>query len=182
MKSETKCLSLLFLISVIVIVLIFYVILSNNIDDIEADIVNIESNDEGILITDKEHKISDTDILLTKSISVTFIKDTTRLSNSEKSFDALDEFIDIAKTLDNAIIEISGNTDSNSDSDSEDEYNIKLSKQRADAIKQYFISNGISADRIITVGNGSDNPIVDNDTEEHRAMNRRVDISFKIIE
>lgn len=42
--------------------------------------------------------------------------------------------------------------------------------------------NGISADRIVTVGNGSSNPVVDNDTEEHRAMNRRTDVSFKIIE
>lgn len=31
-------------------------------------------------------------------------------------------------------------------------------------------------------GNGSSNPIVKNDTEEHRAMNRRTDVSFKIIE
>ena len=42
--------------------------------------------------------------------------------------------------------------------------------------------NGISADRIVTVGNGSSNPIVKNDTEKHRAMNRRTDVSFKIIE
>ena len=47
---------------------------------------------------------------------------------------------------------------------------------------QYFIANGISADRIIVVGNGSSNPIVENDTEEHRAMNRRTDVSFKCIE
>ena len=42
--------------------------------------------------------------------------------------------------------------------------------------------NGISADRIVTVGNGPSNPVVENDTEEHRAMNRRTDVSFKIIE
>lgn len=42
--------------------------------------------------------------------------------------------------------------------------------------------NGISADRIVVVGNGSGNPIVENDTEEHRAMNRRTDVSFKCIE
>ena len=42
--------------------------------------------------------------------------------------------------------------------------------------------NGIDADRIVTVGNGSSKPVVKNDTEEHRAMNRRTDISFKMIE
>ena len=45
-----------------------------------------------------------------------------------------------------------------------------------------IIMNGISADRIVTVGNGSANPVVDNDTEEHREMNRCTDVSFKIIE
>ena len=57
-----------------------------------------------------------------------------------------------------------------------------LSQQRAETVKQYFVLNGISADRIITVGNGSSKPMVDNDTEEHKAMNRRTDVSFKCIE
>lgn len=111
-----------------------------------------------------------------------FIKNTAKFSDSESASAELDKFIDIAKILDGAIIEIAGNTDPNPNSDPKDEYNIKLSKQRAEAVKQYFIMNGISADRIVTVGNGSSNPVVDNDTEEHRAMNRRTDVSFKIIE
>ncbi|WP_103242787.1 OmpA family protein [Acetatifactor muris] len=94
----------------------------------------------------------------------------------------LNKFIDIAKVLDGAIIEIAGNTDPNPNSDPLDEYNTKLSLQRAEAVKNYFIMNGISADRIVVVGNGSSNPIVENDTEEHRAMNRRTDVSFKIVE
>ena len=57
-----------------------------------------------------------------------------------------------------------------------------LSQQRAETVKQYFILNGIPANRIIAVGNGSSNPVVENDTEEHRAMNRRTDVSFKIVE
>lgn len=84
--------------------------------------------------------------------------------------------------LDGTIIQIEGNTDPNPNTDPTDEANIMLSKQRAETVKQYFIANGISADRIIVVGNGSSNPIVENDTEEHRAMNRRTDVSFKCIE
>ena len=42
--------------------------------------------------------------------------------------------------------------------------------------------NGIDANRIITVGNGSSNPVAPNDTEENKALNRRTDVSFKIIE
>lgn len=131
---------------------------------------------------ENKQEIADTEALLGGTASVTFIKNTAKFSDTETASAELDKFIDIAKILDGAIIEIAGNTDPNPNSDPKDEYNIKLSKQRAEAVKQYFIMNGISADRIVTVGNGSSNPVVDNDTEEHRAMNRRTDVSFKIIE
>ena len=104
------------------------------------------------------------------------------LSDSAAASTELDKFIGIAKVLDGAIIEIAGNTDPNPDSDPLDEYNKKLSLQRAETVKNYFIMNGIDNNRIVVVGNGSSNPIVENDTEEHRAMNRRTDVSFKIIE
>lgn len=42
--------------------------------------------------------------------------------------------------------------------------------------------NEIDPTRIIAQGNGSSKPMYDNDTEEHRALNRRTDVSFKIIE
>ena len=126
--------------------------------------------------------IADTEALLGGTASVTFIKNTSKFSDTEKASEELDKFIDIAKILDGTIIEIAGNTDPNPNSDPQDEYNKKLSAQRAEAVKNYFIMNGISADRIVTVGNGSSNPVVENDTEEHRAMNRRTDVSFKIIE
>ena len=96
--------------------------------------------------------------------------------------ETLNEFIEIAKVLDGTIIEIAGNTDPNPTSDPEDVANKLLSENRAETVKQYFVMNGIDANRIITVGNGSSNPIVENDTEEHRAMNRRTDVSFKCIE
>lgn len=88
----------------------------------------------------------------------------------------------MAKVLDGAIIEIAGNTDPNPNSDPKDTYNKKLSLQRAETVKKYFTVNGFSADRIVVIGNGSKHPVVKNDTEAHRAMNRRTDVSFKIIE
>ena len=126
--------------------------------------------------------IVETEALLGGSASVTFVKNTAKFDDSASASTELNKFIDIAKVLDGAIIEIAGNTDPNPNSDPLDEYNTKLSLQRAEAVKNYFIMNGISADRIVVVGNGSSNPIVENDTEEHRAMNRRTDVSFKIIE
>ena len=70
----------------------------------------------------------------------------------------------------------------NPNTDPQNEYNKKLSAQHVEAVKNYFIMNGISTDRIVTVGNDSSNPVVENDTEEYRVMNRRTDVSFKIIE
>ena len=135
-----------------------------------------------VVTEENQEEVINAEALLTKSTSVTFVINTAKFSDSAEASEALNEFIDIAKVLDGAIIEIAGNTDPNPASDPLDEYNIKLSKQRAEAVKNYFVMNGISPDRIVAVGNGSSKPVVENDTEEHRAMNRRTDVSFKIIE
>lgn len=155
--------------------------IQNIASEFSATEVSVDTEKTKVTEENKQ-EIADTEALLGGTASVTFIKNTAKFSDSEAASAELDKFIDIAKILDGAIIEIAGNTDPNPDSDPKDEYNIKLSKQRAEAVKQYFIMNGISADRIVTVGNGSSNPVVDNDTEEHRAMNRRTNVSFKIIE
>ena len=141
------------------------------------------SNTNTVKVTeDNKKEIQDTEALLQGKASVTFIQNTAKFSDSAAASKELNKFIDIAKVLDGAIIEIAGNTDPNPESDPEDEYNQKLSLQRAEAVKNYFVMNGISNGRIVVVGNGSSNPVVDNDTDEHRAMNRRTDVSFKIIE
>lgn len=102
--------------------------------------------------------------------------------NTRWATDTLNDFIATAKVLDGAIIEIAGNTDADPETDPTDELNKKLSEQRAETVKKFFVMNGIDASRIVTVGNGSSNPIVPNDTPEHEAMNRRTDVSFKLIE
>lgn len=141
------------------------------------------SNTNVVTVTEENKQtIAETEALLGGKASVTFVINTSKFSDPGAAAEELDEFISIAKVLDGAIIEIAGNTDPNPASDPTDEYNVKLSWQRAEAVKNYFIMNGISADRIVTVGNGSGNPIVENDTDEHKAMNRRTDVSFKIIE
>lgn len=72
-------------------------------------------------------------------------------------------------------IEISGHTDNVGDK----EYNQKLSVQRAKAVVDYLINNGISSSRLSYVGFGFAKPIASNDTEEGRKQNRRSE--FKII-
>lgn len=150
----------------------------------EASIVNNASDNEPkvVVTEDNKQEILDTTALLTKSASVNFIINTAKFTDTSEASQTLNDFIDVAKMLDGTTIQIEGNTDPNPKTDPDDIANKMLSQQRAETVKQYFIANGISADRIIVVGNGSSNPIVENDTEEHRAMNRRTDVSFKCIE
>lgn len=141
-----------------------------------------DKQNNGATTEEQINAVLDAQSLLKKAASVNFIVNTSKFSDSTSATKTLDEFIKIAKVLDGTIIEIAGNTDPNPTSDPTDEYNIKLSKQRANAVKQYFVMNGISADRIVTVGNGSKNPVADNSTKEGKAANRRTDVSFKCIE
>lgn len=152
-----------------------------SLEDEFSSLSNESTNTVKVTEENKEDVI-DAQALLTKSASVNFVINTAKFTDSAEASKALDDFIDVAKVLDGTIIQIEGNTDPNPDIDPDDTANKMLSKQRAETVKQYFIANGISADRIIVVGNGSSKPIIDNDTEEHKAMNRRTDVYFKIIE
>jgi len=53
-------------------------------------------------------------------------------------------------------------------------YNMKLSKDRANSVKTYLVNSGVNASQVTARGYGEANPIASNDTEEGRAMNRRV--------
>ena len=57
-------------------------------------------------------------------------------------------------------------------------YNLNLSKERAKAICNYLIKNGISENRLTWEGKGTTEPIAPNDTEENRKKNRRVEIKI----
>jgi outer membrane protein OmpA-like peptidoglycan-associated protein len=57
--------------------------------------------------------------------------------------------------------------------------NQALSKNRANAVRDYLIERGVPADRITAEGHGSDNPVADNKTADGRANNRRVEIVVK---
>jgi outer membrane protein OmpA-like peptidoglycan-associated protein len=56
------------------------------------------------------------------------------------------------------------------------EYNMKLSQRRADAVRDYLVSNGINAANIQAVGMGEDNPVASNSTAAGRQQNRRVEM------
>lgn len=89
------------------------------------------------------------------------------------SYKPLDDILKILTQYINLNFVIEGHTDS----DASDEYNMSLSKRRAKTVKDYFISKGIPAARITSVaGFGESKPIAPNDTEEGKALNRRVEI------
>lgn len=72
-------------------------------------------------------------------------------------------------------VEISGHTDSRGS----DDYNQKLSENRAKSVVEYLVQHGIDKNRLTFKGYGEMRPIAPNDTEEGRQKNRRVE--FKIL-
>jgi len=66
---------------------------------------------------------------------------------------------------------VEGHTDSNG----ADDYNQALSQRRANAVKDYLVSKGVTAS-VRAVGKGENNPVTSNNTREGRAQNRRVDV------
>jgi outer membrane protein OmpA-like peptidoglycan-associated protein len=62
------------------------------------------------------------------------------------------------------------------DTTGSEEFNMKLSQQRADAVRQFLISQGLSPDIITSKGLGPANPVADNSTAAGRKANRRVEI------
>lgn len=58
----------------------------------------------------------------------------------------------------------------------EEEYNMSLSERRAAAVRDALIKKGIAPQRLEITGEGSSSPLLPNDTEHHRALNRRIEI------
>lgn len=139
---------------------------------------NVKTSTDVKVTEDNKEEVLDVAALLTKSTTINFTPDTAKFVDSADASKKLDEFIKIAKILDGAIIQIEGNIAS----DNASEGGVMLSEQRAETVKRYFVLNGISADRIIAIGNGGNKPLAPNDTEEHKKLNRRTDVSFKCIE
>jgi len=104
-----------------------------------------------------------------------FFEPGTALLERESTSD-LDRIVQILAANKSYTVEIAGHTDNTGDP----QVNQDLSKQRAQAVKSYLVGNRIAADRIEAVGYGASQPIATNDTEEGRAMNRRVEVRFKI--
>ncbi|PRD52096.1 OmpA family protein [Sphingobacterium gobiense] len=71
------------------------------------------------------------------------------------------------------------NLDGYASAEGTEAYNLNLSKDRANAVKQYLVNAGVSASSVTATGYGEDNPVASNATEEGRIQNRRVEIKVK---
>jgi len=92
-----------------------------------------------------------------------------------ESFVELDRVVTLLKENPSIEIEMSAHTDARGS----DDYNFKLSDNRARSVMEYILSKGIAPSRIISQGYGETKPVVDNDTDDNRQLNRRVE--FKIL-
>ena len=112
--------------------------------------------------------------VIKRSMTVNFDVNSSKLSPQEQN--AIRSFIGTtAKEFAGMRIRIEGNTDSTGPHD----YNVRLSRDRAQAVKDYLVSEyGFDPDRFVVEGNGPDKPVASNNTEEGRAQNRRTDFEF----
>ncbi len=108
-------------------------------------------------------------IVVEFSSNVLFGFDSKNLSNDAKT--NLDKLVKVLNVYPDTDIEIQGHTDSKGSQS----YNQKLSKSRAQEVSGYLVDNGISRNRIKAVGFGEDLPKYDNNTENGRSQNRRVE-------
>ena len=104
--------------------------------------------------------------------NIYFANGKTRILETSES--ALQELYQFLSTRPDGRIRIVGHTDNIGS----DRSNQILSEGRCNEVKQAMIDRGIAPERIEVEGRGERDPIVPNDSEEHRQMNRRVEIEL----
>ena len=93
---------------------------------------------------------------------------------SEKSKQELGELATILQKYNDTNILIEGHTDASGT----DEYNLELSRKRAQSVSAHLATMGVSSVRFSVMGYGEAQPISSNDTAEGRTQNRRVDLAI----
>ena len=104
----------------------------------------------------------------------TILFDTGKASIKDQSAGVLNNIVEILQEYKMARFNIEGHTDSVGSA----KLNQTLSEERAGAVRNYLIENGVSSDRLVSRGYGEDRPIASNNTREGRRTNRRVEINL----
>ena len=96
--------------------------------------------------------------------------DTAKATIKPVSFPILDAVKDVLVANPKVTLEVQGHTDNVGAA----ALNLKLSQDRAASVKAYLVKGGIAEDRLVAKGYGMNQPLVPNDTADHKALNRRV--------
>jgi OOP family OmpA-OmpF porin len=110
--------------------------------------------------------VTDCEVKITQQIHFEFNKDKIR----PESFPVLDAVVDALQKNQAIKIEVQGHTDNKGAA----AYNKNLSDRRAKSVMKYLIEHGVELSRLASHGYGFERPLVDNSTEQNRALNRRV--------
>ncbi len=108
------------------------------------------------------------DVVVLRGVNFEF--DKSKLTTNARTI--LDGVGDELKAHPSIAVEIAGHTDAKGS----DEYNQRLSLRRAESVRDYLTQAGIDAGRISVAGYGETQPVADNDSDEGREMNRRVEL------
>ncbi|MEL1251740.1 OmpA family protein [Aurantiacibacter gilvus] len=110
------------------------------------------------------------DGILVNFPDVTFAVNSTTISPQMRN--TLDGVAQSMIDYPNSLIDVMGHTDSTGS----EQYNLDLSRRRAESVANYLVSRGVARARIETIGYGEQYPVADNSTESGRSQNRRVEI------
>ena len=138
-----------------------------NYQDRQEAKLRAELEGTGVSVT----RIGD-NITLNMPGNVTFATNSSDLSPA--FFDVLNSVGKVLQEFNKTVVEVAGHTD-NTGSES---YNQSLSERRAGSVSTYLQAQGISSQRLITVGMGELRPVADNNTADGRQVNRRVEITM----
>lgn len=109
--------------------------------------------------------------VMTKPVNIFFATASAQLDPNARQI--LDQVALTAQTYSNAYIRVEGNTDNTGNP----QRNVTLSEERARTVVDYLLERyGLNRSRFIAKGNGPNNPVASNSTEEGRSQNRRTDV------
>lgn len=111
-------------------------------------------------------------IRLVMPSNITFATDQSYISSGFHS--TLDAIAQVMNKYEKTYLSVEGHTDSTG----KDSYNMTLSQQRAQSVKDYLVNHQIMSARISTRSYGETRPVASNDTANGRALNRRVEIQI----
>ena len=135
--------------------------------DVQAAELRAELVSTGVQVVE-----SDDNIRLIMPGNITFKTDSADINAS--FYPVLNSVARVLNKYNQSTVMVSGNTDSTGSA----EYNLNLSRERAQSVAAYLQGQGVKESRFEVLGLGSSNPIASNDTAEGRSLNRRVEIKI----